>query len=153
MKRFFYICFQFLFQQVFFLLYNVKLNSYYLDTILEPLSDVIYVCPGMKITFKCNESGIDFLTWTWQYSERKTYDATNYIQNLNKTWVLSSLDGVTTTLTDFRISGSIYIESTLQFTPSGNFISANVSCNTERRVVKITGINKKSFCCLVLIGL
>ena len=62
------------------------------------------------------------------------------MQKLNTTEVLSSVDGVTTTLTDFRTNSSIYIESTLQFTPSGNFISANISCNRERRVVIITGI-------------
>ena len=101
----------------------------------------------MKITFKCNESTIDFLTWTWQNSDMNSYDNhPSILQRLNTTEVLSSLDGVTTTLTDFRTNGSIYIESTLQFTPSGIFISANVSCNRERRVVKISGINKQSSC-------
>ena len=137
------------------LTFNVKLNSYYLDTILEPLSDVIYACPGMKITFKCNESGVDFLQWKWQNSDMNVYlNHPNIMQRLNTTEVLSSVDGVTTTLIDFRINGSMYnIESTLQFTPSENFTSANVSCNRERRVVKITGINKKSSCCLLLMGL
>ena len=109
----------------------------------------------MKITFKCIESTIDVLIWTWQNSDIIRYEhRPNIMQRLNTTEVLSSVDGVTTTLTDFRTNGSItYIESTLQFTPSGSFISANVSCNTERRVVKITGINKKSSCCLLLMGL
>ena len=97
----------------------------------------------MKITFKCSESTIDLLLWTWQNSDPIRYQhRPNIMQRLNTTEVLSSVDGVTTTLTDFRTNGSLttYIESTLQFTPSGSFISANVSCNMERRVVKITGI-------------
>ena len=144
--HFFYVVFFFNFISA-ILTFIVNLNSYYLDTILEPLSDVIYVCHGMKITFKCNESTIDFLTWTWQNSDMNSYDNhPSILQRLNTTEVLSSLDGVTTTLTDFRTNGSIYIESTLQFTPSGIFISANVSCNRERRVVKISGINKQSSC-------
>ena len=95
----------------------------------------------MKITFKCIESTIDLLIWTWQNSDTIRYlNRPDTMQMLNTTAVLSSVDGVTTTLTDFRTDGSVYIESTLQFTPSDNFISANVSCNIEGRVVKIKGI-------------
>ena len=94
----------------------------------------------MKITFKCIESAIDLMKWTWQNYTIRYLNRPATTQMLNTTEVLSSVDGVTTTLTDFRTDGSVYIESTLQFTPSDNFISANVSCNIEGRVVKIKGI-------------
>ena len=94
----------------------------------------------MKTALTCTESGTDMLIWNWQNAIVIIYEASNFKQKLNTTEVVSSVDRVTTTLTDFRNNGSIYIKSTLQFTPSGNFISANVSCNKERRLVKITGI-------------
>ena len=124
------------------------------DTTLEPFGDV-YVCPGMKTTLTCNETSVSFLTWTWTnatLSEMQSYDAALFtLQRLNITEVFRQVEGVTTTLIDINLNfnGSLYITSILQFTPSDNFVSANISCNIERRELKITGMHSLAiFVCL-----
>ena len=109
--------------------------------ILEPISDVV-TCPGDRITFYCNVT-MTRLRWIWQNATKsgiQEYAAIGGIE-VNRTFDLENVPGVTTTLLNFGFNGStaFFVASTLQFTPSDEFISANISCNNNWREVRITG--------------
>ena len=58
---------------------------------------------------------------------------------VNKTVDLNGVPGVTTALINFGFNGTGYVTSSLQFTPTDEFSSANITCNENQRTVKVTG--------------
>ncbi len=89
-------------------------------------------------TLTCNESRTGYLYWEWRSSNgmmsRRYFRAENL--NIPMPLVQSHNEEVNTTLLSLVNS---FVSSTLQFTLSGNVLSANVTCNQESRRIKVVG--------------
>ncbi len=99
---------------------------------------IINVCPGQVHTLTCNESLTGNLHWEWRSSNgmmsRRYFLAENL--NIPMTLVRSHSEEVNTTLLSLI---NRFVSSTLQFTLSGNVLSANVTCNQESRRINVVG--------------